>query len=107
MGADERAAVSLALVNALPGIGPEWLPRLEAAASAFAREGAVALAVGCALAERQLWGKARRLLEQAGSDVALAPAGRRKAWLSLATLAQQDGDALRAGECFEAAARVV
>jgi len=106
MGVDERAAVSLALVNALPGIGPEWLPRLEAAATAFAREGAVALAVGCALAERQLWGKARRMLEQAASDPALASAGRRKAWLSLATLAQQDGDAARAGECFEAAARL-
>ena len=104
--ADERAAVSLALVNALPGIGPEWLPRLESASTAYVREGAVALAVGCALAERQLWGKARRLLEQAASDPALAGAGRRKAWLSLAALAQQEGDAVRAGECFEAAARL-
>ena len=62
IGADERASVALALVSALPGLGPEWLPRLEAASTAYAREGAVALAVGCALAERQLWGKARRLL---------------------------------------------
>jgi HemY protein len=107
IGADERAAVALALVNALPGIGPEWLPRLEAAATAYVREGAVALAVGCALAERQLWGKARRLLEQAAADTTLASPGRRKAWLSLAALAQQDGDAARAAECFEAAARLV
>jgi len=107
IGVDERAAVALALVNALPGIGPEWLPRLEAAAAAYVREGAVALAVGCALAERQLWGKARRLLEQAAADTALASPGRRKAWLSLAALAQQDGDAARAAECFEAAARLV
>ena len=104
---DERAAVSLGLVGAMPGIGAEWLPRLEAAAQAFAREGAVALAVGCALAERQLWGKARRLLEQAAADTALAAAPRRKAWLSLATLAQQDGDAARAASCFEAAARLL
>jgi HemY protein len=107
IGADERAAVALALVNALPGIGPEWLPRLEAAAAAYVREGSVALAVGCALAERQLWGKARRLLEQAAADATLASPGRRKAWLSLAALAQQDGDAARAAQCFEAAARLV
>jgi HemY protein len=106
LAADERAAVSLALVSAMPGLGPEWLPRLEAASTAFAREGAVALAVGVALAERQLWGKARRLLEQAAADASLATAGRRKAWLTLATLAQQEGDAARAADCFEAAARL-
>ncbi len=106
IGADERAAVALALVNALPGIGPEWLPRLEAASTAYVREGAVALAVGCALAERQLWGKARRLLEQAAADPTLALAGRRKSWLALAALARQEGDAARAADCYESAARL-
>ena len=106
LGPDERAAISLALVNALRGIGADWLPRLEAASTAFAREGAVALAVGCALAECQLWGKARRLLEQAAADGSLANAGRRKAWLSLAALAQRDGDTARAAACFESAARL-
>jgi HemY protein len=104
---EERAAVSFGLVSAMPGLGPEWLPRLEAASTAYAREGAVALAVGCALAERQLWGKARRLLEQAAAETALQAAPRRKAWLALATLAQQDGDAERAASCFESAARLV
>ena len=63
--------------------------------------------MGCALAERQLWGKARRLLEQAGDDPMLAIAARRKAWLALAQLARQDGDSERAAACFEAAARLV
>ena len=107
LGPEERAAVSLGLVNAISGLGPEWLPRLEAVSNAYPREGAVALAVGCALAERQLWGKARRLLEQAANDALLAAAPRRKAWLALATLAQQEGDAPRAALCFEAAARLV
>ena len=103
---DERAAISLGLVNAVSGIGAEWLPRLEAASIAYTREGAVALAVGCALAERQLWGKARRLLEQAAADPLLAIAPRRKAWLALASLAREEGDAARAAVCFEAAARL-
>jgi HemY protein len=106
LGADERAAVAFGLVSAINGIGAEWLPRLEAAASAYSREAAVALAVGCALAERQLWGKARRLLEQAAADATLTSAPRRKAWLMLAELARQEGDAARAASCFEAAARL-
>lgn len=106
LGTDERAAVSLGLVSAMSGIGVEWLPRLEAASTAFAREGAVALAVGCALAERQLWGKARRLLEQAAADPTLASVSRRKAWLTLARLAQQEADTAALARCFEAAARL-
>lgn len=106
LGSDERSAVALALVSATQGVGPEWLPRLENAAQAYAREGAIALAFGSALAERQLWGKARRLLEQAAGDAALALVARRKAWLSLAQLAQQEGDETRAAQAFEAAARL-
>ena len=60
LGAEERAAIAEALAGACRGIGAEWLPRLEAAAQALPRDGAVALAAGSALAERGLWGKARR-----------------------------------------------
>ena len=103
---DERAVIAQALVRATPGIGGEWLARLEAAAAAYPREGAMALAVGSALAERQLWGKARQLLEQAATDAALAVRWRRDAWLKLAHLARQAGDAQRAADCFESAARL-
>jgi HemY protein len=101
---EEREAVALALVEASAGLGPEWLPRLEAAAQAHAREGAIALAVGIALAERQLWGKARQQLEEAAADDALPPGARRKALLALARIAQQQDDPARAAQSFEAAA---
>ena len=107
LGADERAAVALALVSSVQGLGAEWLPRLEAAGQAYLRDGAVALAVGSALAERQLWGKARRLLEQAAADTMLATPARRKAWLALARLAQQEEDEARAARAFEAAASLI
>ena len=106
LNADERAAVALALAGAMQGLGPEWLPRLEAASQAYPREGGVALALGCALTERQLWGKALVALEQAAADPSLPAAARRKAWLALARLAQQESDAARAARCFEAAARL-
>lgn len=103
---EERAALAQALTRATPGIGGEWLARLEGAAAAFPREGAIALAVGSALAERQLWGKARALLELAATDAALAVRWRRDAWLKLAHLARQAGDTERAADCFESAARL-
>jgi HemY protein len=66
----------------------------------------VAYAVGCALAERELWGKARLMLEQAATNDALATASRRRAWLLLARLAEQQGDLERQARCFESAARL-
>jgi HemY protein len=106
LSADERAAVAQGLVASLPGIGPDWLQRLEAAAQSFPREPAIALAVGSALAERRLWGKARLLLETAADDAALSVEQRRQAWLSLARLAEEEGDHERALGCFESAARL-
>ncbi len=103
---DERGAVAQALSKAVSGIGPEWLARLEAAASAFPRDGAISLAVGAALAERQLWGKARQALEQAARDTALRVRWRREAWLRLAQIALDEDDAQRAAQCYESAARL-
>jgi len=106
LSTDDRAAVAHGLVAALPGLGPDWLQRLEAAAQAFPREPAIAHAVGSALAERGLWGKARQLLETAAGDASLPTEQRRKAWLSLARLAEEEGDHERAVGCYEAAARL-
>lgn len=103
--ADEREAVALALVEAAEGMGVEWLPRLEAASQANPRDPAIALAVGIALAERQLWGKAARLLEDAASNESLPPAARRRAWRTLAGIAQRQGDAERTARYYESAAR--
>jgi HemY protein len=106
LGPDDRAAVSQGLIASLAGIGPEWLQRLEAASQAFPREPAIAHAVGSALAERGLWGKARQLLEAAAGDASLTSDQRRHALLTLARLAEQEGDSERAVRCYESAARI-
>lgn len=103
-GDDERAALAEALVPCMPGLGPEWLQRLESAVNRFPRDCTMAYALGHALAERQLWGKARLMLEQAAGDRDLSTAARRRSWLRLADMAEQDGDMERRGRCFEAAA---
>lgn len=102
--ADERAGVADALVQCVAGIGPDWLPRFEAAVSALPRDAAVAYAVGCAWTERELWGKARVLLEQATTARELSLDARRHAWLLLARLAEGQSDETRAAACYKNAA---
>lgn len=101
---DDRDAVALALFDAAPGIEHEWLPRLEAALDAFGHEGAVVVAVGMAFADRQLWGKARKLLEPSATAVSLPARVRRRVWRALAQMAREGGDETRAQECERAAA---
>jgi HemY protein len=93
---EDRDSVALALADARSGIGNDWLPRLELAAQSYGHEPAVVAAVGLALAERRLWGKARTLLEQAAASAALVPALRRRAWRVLAEMARSEGDEARA-----------
>jgi len=106
LSADEREQVALALLDACAGIGPDWLPRLESAALAFAQEPAVIAAVGAAFADRQLWGKARLLLEEAAASPRLVSRTRRQCWRMLAALAREDSDEARAVRCEAAAAAV-
>lgn len=103
---DDRSALAHALVPVLAGCGPDWLQRLEAAQARFPRERALSYALGHALAERQLWGKARLMLEAVAEDVAMPTPARRRSWLSLAALAEQEGDDSRRARCYEAAARL-
>lgn len=93
---EDRDSVALALADARSGIGNDWLPRLELASQSYGHEPAVVAAVGLALAERRLWGKARTLLEQAAASAALAPGLRRRAWRVLAEMARGEGDEARA-----------
>lgn len=102
--AEERAVLSTSLVEAIEGIGAEWLPRLEEAAQAFGREAEVAHAVGMALMQLQLWGKAQPLLSQAAEDTGSDLRTRRQAWLALARMAEQDDQMPRAIECYRSAA---
>ncbi len=106
LGAEDREVIAHGLVACVVGIGADWLPRLESASRAYPREGAVAFAAGCALAERQLWGKARVALQQAADDTTLPAASRRRAWRQLAQLAHEEGDAARAADCYAAASQI-
>ncbi|MBV8470191.1 MAG: heme biosynthesis protein HemY [Burkholderiaceae bacterium] len=104
LSADERTALCEAFVVCVSGLGPEWLQRLEHAVQSFPREPIMAYALGHALAERQLWGKARLTLERICDDLKLPARARRRCWITLAELASRDEDMERRARCFEAAA---
>jgi HemY protein len=99
----ERAAVTRALLDVMQGLPNDWLPLIEGAVRDLPTDPTVAHAAGRALAERQLWGRARRLLEFAANAQQADVARRRDAWRTLAKLAEQEGDTERANECHRQA----
>ena len=106
LGPEGRAQVAVALVDAVQEIGPDWLPRVEAAQRDFPGEGAIHAAAGAVLMACRLWGKARAPLEVAAQDANLEPRLRRLCWRLLAKLAREDGDGQRATECERTAAAI-
>jgi HemY protein len=88
----------------LDSLDAPWLARIEAAQSSRPQDARLAYLAGMACLSRQLWGKARQLLEQAApalQDAAL----QRSAWRTLAVLAEQRGDDAAAGEAYKRAAQ--
>lgn len=87
---DAIDALARALSHSLLGMEPEWLPRLDAATQPALRHPGLALALGLALSERQLWGKARSMLLSAANDLDLDLDRRRQAWAKLGQLAERE-----------------
>ncbi len=83
-------ALAFALCASIAGIESDWLARLDKVTQAALRSPSLGLAVGMALAERQLWGKARTLLMSAATDLQLQAARRRQAYIALARLAENE-----------------
>ena len=104
--ADERAAVAIALIDCIAGVGSEWLPRVEAALKTYGSEPAIVAAAGMVFAERQLWGKARGPLEQVARTDILPGRVRRNALRRLAFIARLEGDEVRGAECERQASMI-
>ncbi|MGE5451550.1 MAG: heme biosynthesis HemY N-terminal domain-containing protein [Acidobacteriota bacterium] len=101
---DAIDALAQALSHSLQGLEPEWLPRLDAATQPALRHPGLALALGLALAERQLWGKARSMLLSAANDLDLDLERRRLAWARLGQLAEREQRSDEAARFYRLAA---
>ena len=89
---DARAQLALGLVHCAAGAGTDWLQRVEAALARHGHESALVAAAAAVFAERRLWGKARRPLEQTAAAEDLPAQVRRGALRRLAALAREQGD---------------
>ncbi|MCX7257801.1 MAG: heme biosynthesis protein HemY [Polaromonas sp.] len=102
----ERLCIKLitALEAGLDSLDAPWLARIEAAQNSHPQDARLSYLAGMACLSRQLWGKARQLLEQAAPALQDATL-QRKAWYTLAVLAEQRGDEAAAGEAYKRAAQ--
>lgn len=101
---DAVDALAIALSHSLLGMEPDWLPRLDAATQPALRHPGLALALGLALTERQLWGKARSMLLSAANDLDLDLDRRRQAWAKLGQLAEREHRTEEAARFYRLAA---
>lgn len=103
---DARKQLALALIDCADGLSTAWLPRVEAALSQHGHEPALTAAAAIAFAERQLWGKARRPLEQTADAPELPAQVRRLALRWLAAIARDEGQPERAAGYDQRAAAI-
>ncbi len=104
LGDNLRIKLITVLESGMDTLDGEWLARIEAAQMSRPRDANLLYLAGMACLSRQLWGKARQLLNQA------APALQdrllhRNAWRALAVLAEQRQDDAAATEAYKHAAQ--
>ncbi len=87
----------------LPWLAHDWLPRIEEALQERPGDPALLYLAGQALMHCQLWGKAQASLGQAVRQLTDASL-KRRAWRSLAVLADQKGEREAAAEAWRQAA---
>ncbi|AVO50256.1 heme biosynthesis protein HemY [Melaminivora suipulveris] len=93
------------LQNHLQGLDATWLARIEAASRAHPHDARLLYLSAMACMHRELWGKARQLLQRAAPQLK-EPQLRANAWRALAALAEQQGDEPAAAQAWKQAALV-
>ena len=101
----ERLVALLSDTLAQAPVDAQWLASIERAQQTYPRRGELQFLAGMVCWHQSLWGKSQQLLEQAVLRVE-NPELRRQAWCTLARLAEQRADAVRALGCWKQAAEV-
>ncbi len=101
----ERVAQTLARALMLLPAEPEWLASIDRARQTYPRWVELQYLAGMVCWHHALWGKAQQMLEQAVTQLKNTEM-QRQAWRTLAQLAEQKEDAVRAQVCWKRAAEV-
>lgn len=104
LDADTRAELVKALEEVDEAADAHWLAEVEATQQEQALDPALQYLAGMACMKRQIWGKAQQHLRKAAAHL---PSGelRLRAWIALAQLAEQRGDADGALQAWKQAAQ--
>ena len=103
LGDKLRVKFIVVLEDSLDGIDAIWLARIEAALQSRQGDANFEYLAGVACLKRQLWGKAQQLLSHAVLSLQDGVL-KRKAWLSLAVLAEQRGEEVAVQKAYRHAA---
>jgi HemY protein len=101
----ERVAQLLARALVMLPADPEWLASIDRARQTYPRWVELQYLAGLVCWHHALWGKAQQMLEQAAPQLKHAEM-QRQAWRTLAQLAEQKEDTVRAQLCWKRAAEV-
>lgn len=99
----QRRAGLLLIEAHLPRLEARWVPEIETAQQVQPADAGLQYLAGQAFMQRQLWGKAARLLTLASNGLQ-DPELLRRTWSSLAQLAEQRGDEEAARKAWKRAA---
>lgn len=102
---EHRQRFLLHIEKALPLLSEHWLAQIESRQQQHPAEPGLQYLAGQACLQRQLWGKAAVLLEQASRSLSSGELLRRT-WASLARLAEQRGDLSAAQAAWKKAAQI-
>ncbi len=101
----DRMAQILARALLMLPTDPEWLASIDRARQTYPRWVELQYLAGMVCWHHALWGKAQQMLEQAAPQIKHADM-QRQAWRTLAQLAEQKEDTVRAQLCWKRAAEV-
>jgi len=101
----QRQRLVLALEQAMPHLGADWLARVEQTQQQWPQHASLQYLAGQACLQRSLWGKAHQLLSQASQSLK-DPVMLRRVWCALAKLAQERGDEAAEQAAWKTAAQI-
>jgi HemY protein len=103
--AAQHVRLAMCVEPLVPHLAQEWVAQVETAQNQRTSDAVLQYLAAQTYLKRQLWGKAKPLLERAAKNLQHAEL-RRRAWVALADMAQQQGDPAAATAAWQAAAHV-
>ncbi len=102
---DQQIRLAVCIEPLVPYLEQEWVAQVEVAQAQHTSDAVLQYLAAQTYMQRQLWGKAKPLLERAAKGLSNTSL-RRRAWVSLATMATEQGDLPAAALAWQAGAQL-